>query len=134
MAHKSSAFTGFGDVLVGYSGKHLGFPFWRCTTQVIFLEFGRHRLLDEEALKFDPLTRLCLNRTNGKDSRVRLRTNFLSITCCAMKRKEIMQFATNCYLAQLVGLSYAERLVLEFWSSNPEASLSCFFLFLSFFP
>ena len=113
MAHKSSAFTGFGDVLVGYSGKHLGFPFWRCTTQVIFLEFGRHRLLDEEALKFDPLTRLCLNRTNGKDSRVKLRTNFLSITCCAMKRKEIMQFATNCYLAQLVGLSYAERLVFE---------------------
>ena len=33
---------------------------------------------------------LCLNRTNGKDSRVRLRTNFLSITCCAIKGKEIV--------------------------------------------
>ena len=28
-------------------------------------------------------------RTNGKDSRVRLRTN-LSITCCAIKVKQIM--------------------------------------------
>ena len=30
---------------------------------------------------------LSLNRTKGKDSRVRLRTN-LSITCCAIKGKE----------------------------------------------
>ena len=30
-----------------------------------------------------------LNRTNGKDSRVRLRTNFLSITYCAAKDKEM---------------------------------------------
>ena len=37
-----------------------------------------------------PLHRgLSLNRTNGKDSRVRMRTNFLSITCCAIKHKEI---------------------------------------------
>ena len=36
-----------------------------------------------------PWTLLSLNRTNGKDSRVRLRTNFLSITCCTIKRKEI---------------------------------------------
>ena len=57
--------------------------------------------------------RLCLkNRTNGKDSRVRLRTNFLSITCYAIKGK-----------AQFVGLSYAKRLVWEFGSSNPEGSL-----------
>ena len=33
---------------------------------------------------------LCLNRTNEKDSRVRLRTNFLPITCCAIKGKEIV--------------------------------------------
>ena len=33
---------------------------------------------------------LCLNRTNGKDSRARLRTNFLSITCCGIKGKEII--------------------------------------------
>ena len=32
---------------------------------------------------------LSLNRTNGSDNRVRLRTNFLSITCCAIKGKEI---------------------------------------------
>ena len=36
-----------------------------------------------------PSSGLCLNLTNGKDSCVRLRTNFLSITCCAIKGKEI---------------------------------------------
>ena len=51
-----------------------------------------------------------------------------------MKGKEIMSFVTNCHLAQWVGLSYAEQLVLEFGSLNPEGSL--FFSkvsFLSFF-
>ena len=76
----------------------------------------------------DDIVRVSLNRTNGKDSRVRLRTNFLSITCCAIKRKENMNFATNCQVARLVGLSYAIRLVLEFESGR------FFFLFLSFFP
>ena len=42
-----------------------------------------------------PWAGLSLNRTNGKDSRVRLRTNFLSITCCAIKGKEIRWFETN---------------------------------------
>ena len=79
-----------------------------------------------------PQLGLCLNRTNGKDSRVRLRTNFLSITCCAIKGKEIRWFVTNCHLAQLVGLSYAGLLVLEFGSSNIRKVL--FFLLLSFFP
>ena len=65
---------------------------------------------------FMRVSRLSLNRTNGKDSCVRLRTNFLSITC----------------LARLVGLSHVELLVLEFWSS--EDFLFFFFLFLSFFP
>ena len=53
------------------------------------------------------------NCTNGKDSRVRLRTNYLSITCCAIKGEGIMSFATNCHLAQLVGLSHAERWILR---------------------
>ena len=57
-----------------------------------------------------------LNRTNGKDSRVRLRTNFLSITCCTIKGKEIRLFVTNRHLARLVGLSHAELLVWEFES------------------
>ena len=77
---------------------------------------------------------LCLNRTNRKDSHVRLRTNFLSITCCAMKGKEIMYFGANCHLGQLVGLSHVERLVLEFGSSNRQGSCFFFSLFLSFFP
>ena len=34
-----------------------------------------------------------------------------------------MSFVTNCHLAQWVGLSFAERLVLEFGSLNPEGSL-----------
>ena len=82
---------------------------------------------------------MCPNRTNGKDSRGRLTTNFLSITCCTIKAKKIRYFVTNCCLAQLVGLSHAELLVLgfEFGRSSPEGSLSfcSFFLvsFLSFF-
>ena len=75
------------------------------------------------------LTGLRLNCTNGKDSHVRLRTNFLSITCCAIKGKEIRYFVMNCHLAQLVGLSHVE--VWEFKSGR----FSLFFpLFLSFFP
>ena len=71
---------------------------------------------------------LSLNRTSGKDSRVRLRTNFLSITCCTIKCKEIMYFGTNCHLAQLFGLSCAERLVWEFESGR----FSFFFPFSRF--
>ena len=77
---------------------------------------------------------LCLNRTNGKDSRVRLRTNFLSITCCAIKGKEIRYFVTNCRLAQLVGLLHAELLVLEFESGRFPFSPFFFLVsYLSFF-
>ena len=50
----------------------------------------------------------------------------MSITCCAIKGKEIRYFVTNCHVAQLVGLSLAELLVLEFGCSNPEGSLSSF--------
>ena len=58
-----------------------------------------------------------------------MRTNFLSITCCAIKGKEIRYFVTNCRLAQLVGLSRAELLVLESGSSNPEGFPFFFFFF-----
>ena len=42
-----------------------------------------------------------------------------------------MQIATNCEVAWLVGLSYAIRLVLEFWSLNPEGFFFPFSKFLS---
>ena len=70
------------------------------------------------------------NRTIGKDSRVRLRPNSLSVTCCAKNDKEIKY----CSL-QRIGLSHAERwdFLGEFCSSNPKGSIF-FFLFLSFYP
>ena len=46
-----------------------------------------------------------LNRTNGKDSRVRLRTNSLSITCCAI----LCSLQRIAIWSGAVGLSHVER-------------------------
>ena len=56
----------------------------------------------------------------------------MSITCCAIKGKEIRYFVTNCHLAQLVGLSHEELLVFKSFGVRIRKVLSLFFPFSKF--
>ena len=56
----------------------------------------------------------------------------MSITCCAIKGKEIRYFVTNCHLAQLVGLSHEELLVFKSFGVRIRKVLSLFSPFSKF--